>query len=313
MSRLALSLVVAQRRMLTEQICELELVACNGGELPGFEAGAHISVRTPGGHVRNYSLCNDPAERRRYVIGVKRDATGKGGSISMVDELRPGDTLLASEPLNTFALVPAERYLLIAGGIGITPMLAMLRALHRAQRHVRLIYCTRSREQTAFVDELAAFGELVTIHHDEGQAGRGYDFWPYFVCPDATHIYCCGPQPLMNHVRALTMHWPASSIHFEDFAGVAPLGDASRSFAIRIANSLQTLEVGANETALHALRRVGIAWPGSCESGVCGTCRIRVRSGDVEHRDLVLTPAERERFMMPCVSRARGEALELEL
>lgn len=310
---LTVNLVVRQRRMLTQQICEFELADPRGQALPSFEPGAHINVRTPGGYVRSYSLCNDPQQSDRYVIGVKRESGGRGGSVSMVDRIEVGDSIEASAPLNSFRLMEARQYLLIAGGIGITPILSMMRTLHRRGcGSVRLIYCTRTRAEAAFLGELDEFGDQVIVHHDNGRSEAAFDFWPVFSRPDGTHIYCCGPNGLMEHVRLSTMHWPASAIHFENFAGVAALGAGSQPFRVRRAATGETIEVAANETILDALQRAGYAWPSSCGSGVCGTCRMRVRAGSVMHRDLVLSPQERKEFMMPCVSRAASTDIELE-
>lgn len=168
-------LTISRKRMLTPQICELELRAPDGGALPSFDAGAHINVRTPDGMVRSYSLSNNPGEGDRYVIAVKREPDGRGGSRSMVDHASEGDRLVVSPPSNAFPLVDASKYLLIAGGIGITPVLSMARCLaDRGGANFRLIYCTRSAEDAAYMEELAApaFAGHVTFHHDGGDPDR---------------------------------------------------------------------------------------------------------------------------------------------
>lgn len=316
MSACKLNLVIRRKCMLTDDICEFELCDPSGASLPEFTPGAHVNITTPAGHVRSYSLSNDHAETHRYVIAVKRERDGRGGSRSIVDEAHEGTCILLSPPSNAFALVDAKRCLLIAGGIGITPILAMLRAVvRRGAVQVQLIYCTRSARQTAYRPELLAppFAALVTLHHDLGRPSDAFDFWPLFRTPDpATHIYCCGPTPLMEHVRALTMHWPESAIHFEDFAGVSAVNENGIAFRIRRAASGEVYEVPANRSALDALRNAGFKMRSSCESGTCGTCRTRLVSGEVEHRDLVLTELERRQYMMPCVSRAAGDEIELD-
>ena len=308
----ALRLIVRHRRPLTADITEFELRDPAGAALPPFTAGAHINVTTPSADVRSYSLTNDPLETHRYVIAVKRLADGRGGSASMADNLREGDHIATSEPRNSFPLIDAPRLLLIAGGIGITPMLAMARVLTR-EKHpdYRLVYCTRQQGHAAYLSELRSLvpPERLVVHHSH--VGR-MDFWPFFATPDITHIYCCGPESLADEVRALTTHWPASAIHFEDFAGVRGIGEDSRPFRIRRASDGTVFDVPADRTILHVLADQRIAWPSSCESGTCGTCRMRVVAGAVDHRDLFLTEAERTEFMMPCVSRAAEEEIVLD-
>ena len=310
MSAAQLRLVVATKRSLTADICAFELRVTPGVCLPGFEPGAHINVTTPSGAVRSYSLCNDPAETDRYLIAVKREDRGRGGSISMVDGAMEGSEVTVSAPINHFRLLEAERCLLVAGGIGITPILSMSNFLaRRGCKDFRLIYCTRAWEATAFVDELAALdlGDRVIFHHDGGHPNKAYDFWPHFRVPSDIHIYCCGPAPLMDHVRDLTAHWPRRLIHFEDFAGVRAVQSDNKPFRIIRAATKQAFDVPADKTGLEILRHAGFKLPSSCESGTCGTCRVRLISGTPIHRDLILAPEEQGEFFMPCVSRGEGD------
>ena len=289
--------------------------------LPAFEVGAHITVDTPGGEARSYSLNNDPDDSSRYVIAVRRSATGRGGSVSLIDDTSVGDTLMISAPRNTFPLHAASRYLLIAAGIGITPIRAMLRSILAVGiTDVQLIYLTRSAAETAYYEEMTdpALAEYVTIYHRAEHNGEPFDFWPYLADPGEAagagasagtgradrRIFCCGPEPLQNEIRALTMHWRPTSVHFEDFNGVSAFGELTSPFAAIWEPTGQRVEVSTQETLLDALRRERIEVASSCESGTCGTCRIRLISGNVFHRDAVLDEAERERFIMPCVSRA---------
>ena len=187
-----------------------ELRDPGGGELPQFTAGAHLTVRSPNGSLRKYSLCNDPAERDRYVIAVKRDPAGRGGSVDLVDNTRPGDLVEGSAPHNAFELAErAPSFILIAGGIGITPILSMARQLNGEGRRYKLYYLTRSPELTAFRDELAGddFKGKVVIHHDAGDPAQAFDLWPILEKPTAAHVYCCGPRPLLEAVRDMTGHW----------------------------------------------------------------------------------------------------------
>ena len=311
---------VTRAEVAAEGIHLFELRDPAGGELPPFTPGAHLSVRTPGGAMRNYSLCNDPHERDRYVIAVKRDERGRGGSVALVDKVAAGDTLDVSAPRNLFELdTRAPEYIFVAGGIGITPILAMIRYLHAAgDKPYRLYYLTRAAAGTAFHGELSApefaRGNAIVIHHDEGDPENAYDLWPVFEEPTRAHIYCCGPRPLMDAVRDMTGHWPENSVHFEDFGSdlVRPRDD-DKPFSVRLNREGPLLEVPVGTTILEVLRAHGRKLPSSCESGTCGTCRTRYLEGEVDHRDMVLTPAERKSTLMICVSRAKSDSLVLEL
>jgi phthalate 4,5-dioxygenase reductase subunit len=309
-------LLIREKRQLTPEIWRFELVDPDGGALPPFASGAHVTVETPSGALRTYSLSNDPAETDRYVLGVKHERGGRGGSASLIERVREGDLIPVSTPINRFPLVAAPAYLFIAGGIGITPILSMLRQVAReGGAGFRLIYCTRSADLTAFRDELAApeFAGKVTLHHDDGDPEKAFDFWPLVETPGKAHVYCCGPRPLMDEIRAMTGHWPESAIHFEDFASkIQAHKPDDRPFTVRNARTGEIVAVPADATILEALRATGSRLPSSCESGTCGSCKTRLLDGDVEHRDLVLTDEERRRHILICVSRAREGELVLE-
>jgi len=308
--------VLSTVRIATD-IHEFELARADGGELPAFTPGAHLRVRTPGGQIRCYSLSNDPAERHRYVIAVKREANGRGGSASMVERVKPGDLLPVSAPENGFELKGnPTSYIFIAGGIGITPILSMVRHLEATGgKPFKLYYLTRSAEMTAYRDELAARKGKVVIHHDQGDPAAGYDLWPVLEQPKGAHVYCCGPRGLMDAVRDMTGHWPTSAVHFEDFGVGADLALAdSRPFTVTLASSGQEFTVPTDQTLLECLRAHGVKLASSCESGTCGTCRTGLLAGDADHRDLVLAPYEQSEAIMPCVSRAKdGSRLLLDL
>lgn len=318
-----LALVLAARRAVARDIVEFTFAAPDGAALPGFTPGAHIGVHTPAGAVRKYSLINRPDETDRYVVAVRRDRNGRGGSVSLIDGTREGDTILVEAPQNAFPLAEsARRFLFIAGGIGITPILGMIRHLRRraeagdANSGFRLVYLTRSAEHTAYREELAeSGGAQVTMHHDGGDPADALDLWPLLEKPQAgTHVYCCGPRPLMDAVRDMTGHWPDTAIHFESFgAGDAAQFEANQAFTIRLARSGREIEVDAEQTALEALTAHGVRVQSSCEAGSCGSCRTTYLSGDVEHRDMVLGEDEKADQIMVCVSRARGGVLELDL
>jgi phthalate 4,5-dioxygenase reductase subunit len=304
---------VSRAERIAEDIHLFELRDRAGGALPEFSAGAHVTVRVPGGFLRKYSLCNDPAERDRYVIAVKRESGGRGGSARLIRDVAAGDDLPVSAPVNNFALAKsAGSHLLVAGGIGITPVMAMIRALQAGGERFRLYYCTRSPAATAFRDELAApdLRGKVTIHHDGGDPARALDLWPIVEKPQG-HIYCCGPRGLMQAVRDMTGHWSPSAVHFESFTDTAPRPD-DRPFTLRLARSGRAIAVPAGVTILEALRAAGLDVPSSCESGTCGTCRTRLIAGVADHRDLVLADDDRANNIMVCVSRAQGDELVID-
>lgn len=285
-----------------------ELIRADGGDLPPFTAGAHVAVITPGGPVRKYSLCNDPQERERYQIAVKREASGRGGSLAMVDRVQVGDTIEVSAPKNDFAVVPSSAgYTLIAGGIGITPLLAMARVLKCEGKRFKLYYLTRSPEMTAFRDVLSSstFKGNVIIHHDGGDPQKAFDLWQVLEKPTG-HVYCCGPRALMDAVRDMTGHWSSAAVHFEAFQESSAAQKDDQDFTVVIKKSGERILVPAGTTILEALRSRGYAVPSSCESGTCGSCKTTMVSGKPDHRDLVLTEHEKEKYIMVCVSRAES-------
>jgi phthalate 4,5-dioxygenase reductase subunit len=306
---------IAAKKPLAEDIWLFELVTPDGSDLPAFEAGAHIAVETPSGKRRQYSLCNAPAERHRYVIAVKAERPGRGGSTSLIDGTAEGDELMVCDPENNFRLVDAPDYIFVAGGIGITPIISMIRHLETQGRtNYRLIYCTRAPEVTAFLDELSCADVVgrVTIYHDGGDPDRAFDFWDTFEKPGKGHVYCCGPTPLMEEVRGVTGHWPQSAIHFEDFAtDVEAVRPDDRAFTVRHAETGEAIEIPADRTILETLRASGHRVPSSCESGTCGTCKTVLVSGEADHRDMVLTDEEKKDHIMICVSRAVSDELVL--
>ena len=307
------ALRVTRAEPVADGITLFELRDPAGASLPPFTPGAHLAVQVPSGAMRNYSLCGDPAQADRYVIAVKREAAGRGGSVSLVDRAAVGDMLhVSASPANSFELLPAPGYIFVAGGIGITPILAMI---HHVQGRApfRLYYLTRTEAVTAFLPELTGMAGEITIHHDGGDPANAFDLWPVFEEPSKAHIYCCGPRPLMEAVRDMTGHWPGSAVHFEDFGSdlVRPRAD-DVSFTVRLARTGGELAVPVGTTVLEVMRAHGLRVRSSCESGTCGTCRTPVLEGEVDHRDMVLTGPERGRTMMVCVSRAKSQLLVLD-
>ena len=311
-------MVVTRKEQVSLDTISFEFAAAEASaELPPFSAGAHVAVVAPSGAVREYSLCNLPSERHRYVIAVKRDAQGRGGSVSMVDQVKEGNTLQVSPPENYFLLnKQASQFLFVAGGIGITPILSMIRDLQQEKRDFKLIYCTRSPEMAAFREELSTpeLAGKVVFHHDYGDRNQSLDFAKVLAeRPEGAHLYCCGPSPLMHAVRDNSRHWPQASVHFEDFGSTAktkPTGE--KTFVVRLARKGMTIAVPPGVTILEALRAQGVEVPSSCESGTCGSCCTVLLAGEPEHRDFILDDDERGEIMI-CISRAKSEQLVLDI
>lgn len=313
---------VTARTEIARDIFLFELRAPDHATLPAFTPGAHVLVRTPAGSERRYSLCNAPVERDRYVIAVKLDTNGRGGSGSMVRDVMVGTRLQVSPPENYFSLNDnASRYLLIAGGIGITPLRAMIAELEARNADYQLLYCTRTPESTAFLDELSTpeRAARITLHHDYGERDRSVALAPLLATREGnTHLYCCGPRPLMQAVREAAASWPSSAVHFEDFGTSEFTGadgnvQGEKAFTVRLARSGGCLDVQPGQTILDALRAHGIDTPSSCEAGTCGSCRTRLIAGEVDHRDFVLDEDEYESAIMICVSRARSDEIVLDV
>ena len=307
--------VASKRAVAAGTVC-FELASLDGAPLPAFTPGAHLTVVTPVGVRRNYSLCSDASDTSRYEIAVKRDSLGRGGSMSMVDDVQHGAHLSISAPRNNFELTArANDFIFIAGGIGITPILSMMRHLQRSDGvKFRLYYCTRDVENAAFLDVLRdEFADRVMLHHDLGDFNNAYDFWPVLETPSRAHVYCCGPKGLMDSVADMTGHWPSGSVHFESFGVDAKALAENVAFSVRLKKSARMIDVGKTQTLLEALRINGCTVRSSCESGTCGSCKTGLISGDVEHRDMVLSEDERGNYIMPCVSRAKSGELVLDL
>ena len=300
-----------------------ELVDPAGAALPPFSAGSHIDVHLPGNLIRQYSLCNDPRERHRYLIGVLNVAGGRGGSKTMHENVHVGDLLTLSAPRNNFPLAEdASRHVLLAGGIGVTPMMAMVETLSARGADFSVLYCSRSPDLTAFRDRLKPHAEAgrVAFHHDEGDPARGLDVVAALrEHQPGTHLYCCGPGGLMNAVKTATAHWPAGTVHFEFFsapvaASTAPVSQAAGidTFQVRLASNGTVYTVPPAKSIVEVLRENGVECETSCEAGICGTCRTRYLEGTPEHHDLVLSDEEHEEFVLICCARSRSDLLVLD-
>jgi ferredoxin-NADP reductase len=299
-------------------VMSLELRAVGGGELPPFEPGAHLDVHLPNGLVRQYSLTNDWRERDRYVIGVARVADSRGGSSFVHSSIRSGAQLTIRGPINNFALDPrAERFLFIAGGIGITPIMAMVRWCVANGKPWRLIYAARSRQRAAFYEELCGLARDSAQFHFDDECGQVLDVAQAVAgWNEGEWIYCCGPAPLMDSVKALTGHLPAGTVRFEWFT--TPESDEpqeSNAFKVRLERSGVEFDIPENKSILEVLEENGIEHPFSCREGLCGTCLTNVLAGEPDHRDYVLSDEEREsgKLMTICCSRSKSPQLTLDL
>lgn len=311
---------VTARHNEAQDICSYELTSVDGQPLPAFTAGAHIDVQLPNGMIRQYSLCNHPEERHRYLIGVLRDAASRGGSRNLHEQILPGARLLISEPRNLFPLAPeARRSLLFAGGIGITPILCMAEHLAQSGAAFELHYCARSRERAAFIERLrqSPYADRVFLHFDEEPATM-LDAARVLAAPsEDLHLYVCGPGGFMQHVldTAKVQGWQENCVHREYFAAAPTDTRADGSFSVKVASSGQVFEVPADRSVVQVLESHGIEIPVSCEQGVCGTCLTRVLEGVPEHRDMFLTEAEQacnDQFT-PCCSRSKTPLLVLDI
>ncbi|MEV7325992.1 PDR/VanB family oxidoreductase [Streptomyces sp. NPDC093970] len=294
-----LRLRVAARETVADGVVQLRLT---GERLPGWEPGAHLDVVLPSGLVRQYSLCGDPADTSSYTIATRLVEDGRGGSREVHEQVTEGMELEVRGPRNRFPLAGADSYVFVAGGIGITPILSMVRALPAGARW-RLLYCGRSRASMPFVAELAGDERVTVVAEDED----GRPDLDALTVPEGALVYCCGPQGLMSAVRE---RFPAVRLErFAPHTGTA----GNQAFELELRRSGRTLTVPADSTALAAVRAELPDTAYSCAQGFCGTCRQRVLAGEVEHRDELLTDAERADSMLICVSRARGGRLVLDL
>jgi vanillate O-demethylase ferredoxin subunit len=300
---------------------ELVDVDVEGRSLPAFEPGAHVDVHTPSGLVRQYSLCGDPADLRTYVIAVKLEPQSRGGSQSMHADVGVDTVLSISRPRHQFKLAAqAASHVLVAGGIGITPILAMARRLATTGAPFDLHYFARSAEHAAFSNLLSQEQFRGRCHFHLGvEPGELCGYLADLIHAHAIerHLYVCGPGPFMQCVMdaAQAKQWPESSLHVEHFKAPDVAADGGeQAFEVRLARSGISCRVEANESILTALERNGIELPSACREGLCGTCRVDVLDGVPDHRDLVLSQSEREagNCMLPCVSRSRSALLVLD-
>ncbi len=308
---------IARKWLVAEDVTGVELAPLSG-HLPTFQPGAHIDLHLPNGMVRQYSVTNGPGELLSYIIGVKREPASRGGSLCLLDIVREGDLLAMSEPRNNFPLRrDSTKTILIAAGIGITPLLSMATALAKSDLPFQLHYFSRSEKHLAFADQLAKFGVSFMPHLGLSRDAiartiattlDGYEF--------SQHVYVCGPAGLLELVRSIAagFGWPEEAVHFEYFKNDRVIDDSS-SFEIVLSRSALTLQVPAGKTILQTMRDNGVQVPSSCEQGACGTCLTSVIEGVPDHQDVYLNETERagNSCMMTCVSRAKSARLVLDI
>lgn len=310
-----LSVFVRQIRFEGKGINSYEFVDPTGAELPPFTSGAHIDVHLENGVIRQYSLSNDPQERWRYVIAVLKDEGGRGGSRSLHDSLHVQDRVTISRPRNNFELVEeARKVMLLAGGIGVTPLKAMAHTLDRMGLDYELHYCAREPQNAAFNDELRVLADKgrVHFHYDRGEPGKGLDIAALLRDPtDDTHVYYCGPSGFMSACADATSHWPKGTVHFEHFKPPAKAADADvrppGAFKVTLAASGKDVMVGADESIADAVTKAGVEIPVSCTSGLCATCKVRYTAGEVDHQDYILSDDEHAEYLTACVSRGKTD------
>lgn len=297
-------------------VVSLELCAEDGAPLPAWTPGAHIEIELADKLVRHYSLCGTPGDAQRWRIAVLRENNSRGGSALIHDSFRPGCLVSASGPRNNFALMDADRYLFVAGGIGITPILPMVREVARCGKPWTLLYGGRTRASMAFVEELSGVpgGDLYVLPHDEHGL---LDLDRFLGSPERhTAVYCCGPGSLIDAVELRCTSWPTGALHLERFTPrELPVLSPDGQFEVQLAGTGRTLCVPADRTLLEVLEDAGIEIDNSCRAGICGTCEVRVLGGIPEHHDDVLSDSEREshEIILPCVSRSRSRVLVVDL
>lgn len=307
---------VTRHEIVADGVCELVLADPQGGDLPGWSPGAHIDLMLGPSLVRQYSLCSSMADRSAWRVGVLLDPDSRGGSQAVHGELREGATVRVRGPRNAFPLVHSDRYQFIAGGIGITPILTMIEAAEARGADWSLLYGGRERASMAFLDELERYGDRVTVWPQDEQGMLDLD--SVLGEPrDDTLVYCCGPEGLLSAVEEKCAPWPDDSLHIERFAAkeVEAPDDALATFEVECQRSGVTVTVPADRSIYEVVEEAGVDVLGSCMEGVCGTCECEVIEGDADHRDSVLSEAERARgdTIMICVSRSRSERLVLDL
>ncbi|WP_020590322.1 PDR/VanB family oxidoreductase [Kiloniella laminariae] len=302
-----------------ESIRSYELRAVDGSDLPAFSAGSHIDFFLPGNMIRQYSLSNNPAERHRYIVAVQKEENGRGGSSYVHKNLKSGSQIEISHPRNHFELdETAGRYKLIAGGIGITPILSMARRLKSLGKPFQLYYACRNKQRAAFTEEMVASGLSAHVLYSFDDQHGPLKTQALFGQPEKdVQIYCCGPTGLMDAVKKVTQNWPAGTVRFEHFSADETTGPRADdgSFEVIINSTGKCYLIPAGKSILAVLAENGIFVDNACCEGICGTCETGLLDGEADHRDMVLSDQEKaeNRHIMVCCSRAKSPSLTLDL
>jgi len=313
------AVVVRKIKEEAQGIRSFEFARPDGTELPPFSAGAHVEVHLPGDFVRQYSLCSAAQDTKSYRLAVLMEANGRGGSRAM-HQLKEGDVIKISWPKNHFPLAGSEakRHLLLAGGIGVTPILAMMADLELIGADYELHYCARSEDTAAFVEQFKPLVEAgkAHLHFDGGDPSKGLDIAGLLAKYDiGTHLYFCGPPGFMSAIKNATAHWPQHAVHFEHFS--APLDQdlgPKTPFELRIKDTGESFTVQADETIVDVLKKNGHEVTTDCLQGYCGACITRYTAGEPEHHDTVLSEKERAKYLLVCCARCKeGSFIEIEL
>ncbi|MGN6426687.1 MAG: PDR/VanB family oxidoreductase [Leifsonia sp.] len=310
-----LTLRVDELRREADGVLSLRLADPSGRPLPAWTPGEHVDVRFANGVERQYSLCSGPADGEAWRIAVLREHSSRGGSRYVHETLRPGDLVTVSHPLDTFGYEQGADYVFVAGGIGITALLPMVRAAEAGGAAWRLLYLGRSRERMAFLTDALLRDERTRVF-DAAAGGRADLAGELRSLPSGVRVYACGPARMLDALEELALDWPPGTLRVERFAA-KPLAEplSNDVFEVEAARSGMTVEVEPGCSILAALERAGIPVPNSCLEGICGTCETAIVDGVADHRDSILSPAEREEneTMMVCVSRAVSPRLVLDV
>ncbi len=328
----SLRLHVRQITYQAHEINSYELTDPDGGVLPPFEPGAHIDFYFRDGSVRQYSLCNDPVERKRYVIAILRLPEGRGGSAALHERIHVQRRVAVGMPRNNFPInQDANHHIFLAGGIGVTPMKSMVLALERSGGSYEMHYCCKDWKHTAFYDEFAPYiaSGKVKVHHDDGIPGYGLDIKALLEEPkDGTHVYYCGPPGFMGACERFSNHWPDGTVHYELFSPTASpksqltgeeMAQLDGEGIVRLGFQIKIASTGAmftvpNDKSIHdVLAANGIEVDSTCKSGMCGDCKVRYLEGKVDHRDLILSEEEHAEYLTSCCSRSFTRELVLDL
>ncbi len=312
---------VVKTQYETKGIVTFELQDPNGAALPAFSAGAHIDIWISVNECRQYSLCGAPDDVHTYKIGVQREDEGSGGSIWVHEHLSVGEIIETSLPRNLFPLArDASSHLLLAGGIGVTPLIAMIHELEASNASYEMHFCSRSADRTPFMEFLTPRIEAgyVHVHHDEGDPAAGLDIAALLHDqPDGAHLYYCGPMGFMAAAKNASSHWIKGTVHFEFFSSPeddeANIETANTAFQVKLKDSGEVFDIPADKTIVEVLRENGIPVDTQCEDGFCATCMTRYVAGEPEHRDSVLDDDDREQFVLICCARSKTPLLELDL